>query len=157
MRSNSCSARHCTAPMRRCSACSSSAQPSRRLPRCAGAQVMINANWEFHHAIGMACGNRYLERMYTGCLTEGLRIARLTIAYEFYGSEQPYVAHLGHLWREHRELVRVIADRDSLRAASLADSHPYLARKRVTAYLSRNSAHAIEVPGSVETRLGAAD
>ncbi len=121
------------------------------------ATLMIDTNWSFHCAIGEACGNRYLARMYTGLLTEGLRIARLAMAYECYGSEAAYAAHLAQILREHRELVRVIADRDAARAASLADSHSNLARKRVSAYLSRNSTRSIAVPGEAGVRLAAAD
>jgi len=116
-------------------------------------QGMIETNWEFHHEIGLACGNRYLERMYTGLLTEGLRIARLAMAYECYGSEQAYAAHLAHIRREHRELVHVIAGRDAKRAAPLADSHSNLARERVTAYLSRNATRGIDVPGRIQAPL----
>lgn len=109
------------------------------------AQAMIDANWEFHRAIGAACGNRYVERMYTGLLTDGLRIARLAMAYECYGSKDAYEAHLADIRREHRELVQVITARDGERAATLADAHSNLARKRVTAYLSRSSAQEIQV------------
>ena len=109
------------------------------------AQAMIDANWEFHRAIGAACGNRYIERMYTGLLTDGLRIARLAMAYECYGSKDAYEAHLADILREHRELVQVITAQDASKAATLADAHSNLARKRVTAYLSRSSTRAIEV------------
>jgi len=111
------------------------------------AQAMIDANWEFHRAIGAACGNRYIERMYTSLLTDGLRIARLAMAYECYGSKEAYDAHLADILREHRELVRVITDQDAARAAELADAHSNLARKRVTAYLSHSSTRQIEVAG----------
>ncbi len=140
-------------------------RPSSALPRlqqlCADfeassaagdAQAMIDTNWEFHHAIGAACGNRYVERMYTSLLTDGLRIARLAMAYECYGSAEDYQAHLADILREHRELVQVIANQDAARAAALADAHSNLARKRVTAYLSRSSTRLIDIPGSRESR-----
>lgn len=110
-------------------------------------QAMIDSNWEFHRAIGAACGNRYIERMYISLLTEGLRIARLAMAYECYGSTAAYEAHIADILREHRELVRVIEARDGASAAGLADSHSNLARKRVTDYLSRSATGGIEVRG----------
>ena len=116
------------------------------------AHAMIETNWEFHHAIGLACGNRYLERMYSGLLTEGLRIARLAMAYECYGSVAAYEAHLGKILSEHRDIVRAIADRDSVRAAALSDSHSNLARKRVSDYLARNATREIVVAPSARTR-----
>lgn len=114
--------------------------------------AMIDTNWEFHHAIAIASGNRYIERMYTSLLTEGLRIARLAMSYECYGTEQAYAAHLASILREHLELVRVIATHDVARAASLADSHSNLARIRVTAYLSRSATQGIEVVCKPEIR-----
>jgi DNA-binding GntR family transcriptional regulator len=51
---------------------------------------MIDANWQFHSAIALASHNRYIERMYTGQLTENLRIARLAMDYVCYGSKKEY-------------------------------------------------------------------
>lgn len=120
-------------------------------------QAMIDANWEFHNAVGRACGNRYLERMYAGLLTEGLRIARLAMAYECYGSVAAYDDHLGDILREHRDLVTAIANRDAARAATLADSHSELARKRVAAYLARDDTRRIKLsPASLSRKLAAA-
>ena len=107
--------------------------------------AMIDTNWDFHHAIGLACGNRYIERMYTALLTEGLRIARLAMAYEFYGSPEAYEGHLAAILREHQELLSSIVSRDSNRAAQIADSHSNLARKRVAAFLARSSTGGISV------------
>lgn len=109
------------------------------------AQAMMDSNWEFHRAIGLSCGNRYIEKAYIGLLTEGLRVARLAMAYECYGSVSAYKAHIGDILREHRELVRVIAARDAAGAATLADSHSNLARKRVSDYLTRSAVGTIEV------------
>jgi len=103
------------------------------------AQAMIDANWEFHRGIAAACGNRYIERMYVSLLTDGLRIARLAMAYECYGSAEAYEAHIADILREHKELVDVIEARDAALAAELADSHSNLARKRVTDYLTRSA------------------
>lgn len=116
------------------------------------AQAMINTNWEFHRAIGIACGNRYIERMYAGLLTEGLRIARLAMSYECYGSEAAYEGHLADILREHRELIAAIAERDAGRAATIADSHSNLARKRVSAYLARNATRHIAIPVRARSR-----
>jgi len=115
-------------------------------------QAMIQANWDFHHAIGLACGNRYVERMYSALLTDGLRIARLAMSYESYGSVAAYETHLGQILAEHREIVAAISARDSAKAASLSDSHSNLARRRVADYLSRSSSHAVTVKPSERTR-----
>lgn len=106
---------------------------------------MIEANWDFHHAIGVACGNRYIERMYDTTLTDGLRISRLAMALECYGSNEAYSLHMNDILREHRELVDVIERRDAAAAAVLSDSHSNLARLRVSDYLARSLTRGISL------------
>lgn len=110
---------------------------------------MVDANWAFHHAIGVASGNRYLERMYDTVLTDSLRVARLAMAYECYSSAQNYNQHMQNILDEHRGLVKAIRERDVERAAKLSDSHSDLARLRVSEYLSHNLTRTIEVPGQI--------
>lgn len=110
---------------------------------------MIDANWAFHHAIGLACGNRYLERMYDTVLTDGLRVARLAMAYECYGSAMGYDQHMRNILDEHRALVKAIKERNVERAAILSDSHSDLARLRVSDYLACNLTRSIGVPGQI--------
>jgi DNA-binding GntR family transcriptional regulator len=101
----------------------------------ADAERMIDANWRFHYAIARASHNRYVEKMYTGQLTENLRIARLAMAYVCYGSKREYHSHLESILREHRGMVAAIRDREADVADDLAASHANLARIRVTSYL----------------------
>lgn len=98
--------------------------------------AMIERNFAFHEAIGLACGNRNLAKFYIGLLSENLRIARLAMAYECYGSAEAYEGHIGVIAREHREIVEAIEAQDVRRAERLAGSHSGLARKRVIEYLS---------------------
>lgn len=116
---------------------------------CAANDVpgMIEANWSFHHAIGAACGNEFIARMYDTMLTDGLRVARLAMAYECYGSVEAHTRHLGEILREHRELIDAIEQRDVRRATELSDSHSNLARMRVSDYLSRSLTRGIHAPG----------
>lgn len=111
---------------------------------------MIQANWDFHHAIGLACGNRYIERMYDTMLTDGLRISRLAMAFECYGSGEAYSLHMSDILREHRELIAAIERRDVATAASLSDSHSHLARLRVSDYLARSLTRGISVRMTTE-------
>ncbi|MDN3627138.1 GntR family transcriptional regulator [Methylobacterium isbiliense] len=98
--------------------------------------AMIDTNFAFHEAIGESCGNRNIARTYIGLLSENLRIARLAMAYECYGSADAYEAHIEAIVREHREMLEAIAARDPERAERIAGSHSGLARKRVLEYLS---------------------
>lgn len=117
------------------------------------AQAMIETNWNFHNAIAGACGNRYIERMYVGLLTDGLRISRLAMAYDCYGSGDAYERHVGDILREHRALVKAVTERNSVAAAKLADSHSNLARKRVTTYLGRRSMPDINVDSAAASAV----
>ncbi len=112
---------------------------------------MIQANWDFHHAIGAACGNRYIARMYDTTLTDGLRVSRLAMAFECYGSSEAYSLHMNDILREHRELIDVIERRDAATAADLSDSHSNLARLRVSDYLARSLTRGISIRSSEES------
>ncbi|MEP6609040.1 MAG: GntR family transcriptional regulator [Burkholderiaceae bacterium] len=108
---------------------------------------MIDANWAFHHAIGAACGNRFIAKMYDTVLSDGLRVARLAMAYECYGSGEAYMRHIGNIIREHREIVDALEARDVERASALSDSHSNLARTRVSDYLAQSLTRDIRSPG----------
>jgi DNA-binding GntR family transcriptional regulator len=88
--------------------------------------------------------------MYGSVLTDNLRVARLAMAYECYGSAEAYDKHLQTIVDEHRALVEAIAQRDVVSATRLADSHSDLARMRVSDYLSRNLTRGIAMPGAKE-------
>jgi DNA-binding GntR family transcriptional regulator len=108
---------------------------------------MMNSNLRFHQAVGAAAGNRYLQKMYDSVLVDGLRVARLAMAYECYGSVDAYDQHMQSILQEHRSLVEAIVAKDVATASALSDSHSDLARMRVTDYLSRNLTRTIGVPG----------
>lgn len=55
---------------------------------------MIEANWRFHQAIGAAAGNRHVQRYYKQLLTDGLRIANLTMGHRFYSHTHKHAAHI---------------------------------------------------------------
>jgi len=99
---------------------------------------MTDANFRFHEAIGLACGNMAIAKFYVQLLSEGLRVARLAMAYECYGSAEAFEEHMSNILREHRLIVEAIRSRDAEEAESLAASHSGLARKRVMDYLSVN-------------------
>jgi DNA-binding GntR family transcriptional regulator len=106
---------------------------------------MLDANFRFHAAIGMACRNSLLQRFYIQQLTADLRIARLAMTNECFPNERAYRGHVGEIVREHRELVEAIRDRDGDRAEELARSHADLARKRVSESLTQTMTPAMEI------------
>jgi len=106
---------------------------------------MVESNWELHQAIGAACGNRVIQKFYSSQLTESLRVARLAMSYEAYGSVEAHDRHVSEILREHRELLDALERRDAQTAERLAGSHSNLARKRVTEYISLNRAQDIHV------------
>lgn len=99
---------------------------------------MIDKNWDFHRAIAEACGNHHIEKAYTDLLNDGLRISRLAMAYECYGSRSAFDGHVKNIVNEHRAIVDAIRRGDADAAEQLARSHANLARKRVLEYLAIN-------------------
>lgn len=106
---------------------------------------MMKSNLAFHQSIGVASGNRYVQKMYDSLLIDGLRVARLAMAYECYGSADNYEQHMQNILKEHRKLVQSIENQDVQAASKLADSHSDLARVRVSDYLSRSLTRGIQV------------
>lgn len=106
---------------------------------------MIDGNWELHLAIGNACGNRVLAKIYANLLTENLRVARLAMSYETFASAEARRSHLDNILREHREILEAIRTRDADGAEDLASSHTGLARKRVTEYISQSAATDVSI------------
>lgn len=100
---------------------------------------MIEGNWRLHLAIGNACGNRVLAKIYANLLTENLRVARLAMSYETFSSDEARQGHLGRILDEHRQILDAIVRRDADRAEQLGASHTNLARKRVTEYISQSA------------------
>jgi DNA-binding GntR family transcriptional regulator len=106
---------------------------------------MIDGNWDLHLAIGNACGNRVLAKIYANLLTENLRVARLAMSYETFPTVEARRSHLDNILREHREILDAIRERDADRAEDLACSHTGLARKRVTEYISQSAVSGLSI------------
>jgi DNA-binding GntR family transcriptional regulator len=106
---------------------------------------MIDGNWQLHMAIGNACGNRVLAKIYANLLTENLRVARLAMSYETFPTEEARQSHLDNILGEHRELLAALTARDAEQAERLAISHTNLARRRVTEYISQSAIGAVSL------------
>ncbi len=98
---------------------------------------MIDRNREFHALIGGACGNIHLERTYLRLLDEGLRLARLSYAYEDPNSDDRQ-RHLDRTLNEHAEMVAAFEARDGDKAERLAAIHAGHFKERMTAYLGQD-------------------
>jgi DNA-binding GntR family transcriptional regulator len=119
---------------------------------------MIDGNWDLHLAIGNACGNRVLAKIYANLLTENLRVARLAMSYQTFATAEARRSHLGNILREHREILEAIRTQDLDRAEDLACSHTGLARKRVTEYISQSAVGGLSIhPRSTPALTGAPD
>ena len=106
--------------------------------------AMIEANLEFHLAIGEATHSSRLYKIYNGLLVEGLRIARLAMAYEHFSTSQQRKQHLDKIIEEHEQLERLIRDKNAEEAERVAARHSDLARNRVIEYLERDLAASIK-------------
>lgn len=84
------------------------------------ADLMLQANLDFHSKIADCCQNRILANSYRQLLTGNLRIARLAMSYEYYDSEFLFNDHLDNILREHVEMVEAIKDQKALKAIAMA-------------------------------------
>lgn len=97
---------------------------------------MIERNREFHKLIAEACGNIHLARTYYRLLDEGLRLARLSYAYENpVGDDR--AQHIVRTLDEHSDMVAAIQARDADLAEKLAAVHAEHFRERMMNYLGQ--------------------
>jgi DNA-binding GntR family transcriptional regulator len=115
-----------------------------RAVRGGDARIMNDANSRFHVAISAACGNLYLKSSYERLFAEGLRLARLTLAYSSPDGSSPK-AHLERIVAEHRGMADAIADGDADGAERLALDHANLFRSRIDDYLSHNLSRGLTI------------
>ena len=97
-------------------------------------QMMTNLS--FHEAISDACGNSFVAKQYTQLLAFGLRLSRLSLAYE--GGEIQQDKHIATIVKEHQEMLKHIVSGDLDAAEEVARSHSNLFRDRVLEYMSSN-------------------
>lgn len=106
--------------------------------------AMNETNNQFHLSIAAACGNAYIETNYTRLFAEGLRLARLTMAYSSPDGTTPR-KHLNQVVTEHQAITKAIADRNADMAEALAQDHARLFRSRVENFMEHNLALDIAI------------
>ncbi len=107
------------------------------------ALAMIEANRDFHVAIGEAARNRYLADSYARILDEGRRILR--IYFRSYGDAvHPEFAD------EHPRIIAAIEARDEDLAERLAHAHARQMGERFLQYLRSRHTADISVAGGVD-------
>ena len=111
----------------------------------ANSEAMVLANYEFHAAVGRACGNELLLASYLRLLDEGLRIARFTLGDRFYLSRDSHRHFLDTVMREHREMLDAIARTDPDSAERVAKLHTDHTRTRFSDFLAEGSSRKASV------------
>lgn len=92
---------------------------------------MIDANLEFHLAIGRAASNRYFTDIYKRLLDEGRRIIRLY--FRSYNDDPPQ-----DRVSAHQEFIDALISQDAVAAERLAHEHAMRLSRRFIKYLSTN-------------------
>lgn len=103
--------------------------------------AMIEANRDFHVAIGTAGGNRFLGEAYAKLLDEGRRILRLY--FRAYGDTMP-----AEFADEHPRIIAAIEARDADAAERLAHEHALQMGRGFLAYLDTRHTDAVAVTGT---------
>mgnify|MGYP005849151399 CR=1 FL=1 len=107
--------------------------------------LMLDANLQFHDAIAAASGNALVARHYRQLLTLGLRMSRISLAYEP-TSGVDRGEHLRRISDEHAAMVRAIAGQDADGAEAVAHAHVETFRTRMVDFLSTNLAADMRFP-----------
>jgi len=97
--------------------------------------LMRDSNLAFHEAIGAACGNVLVAKHYSQLLALGLRLSRISLAYES-GEIGGPEDHVKKIVEDHREMVHHLLSGDADAAEDAARRHTELFRRRVLEYLS---------------------
>nr|WP_246801095.1 GntR family transcriptional regulator [Mesorhizobium amorphae] len=99
---------------------------------------MMDTNLAFHEAIGVASGNALVAKHYAQLLALGLRLSRISLAYE--GTETRRDQHIETIIEEHRIITGHIVSGDANAADEIARAHTELFRKRVLGYMTNSLA-----------------
>ena len=110
--------------------------------------AMIEANREFHLAIAKGAANEYVTSAYDRLLTQGLRLSRMAVAYDF-DADATLESHLRQIIKQHREMVQLVEGRDAAAAEALGGVHARLSLKRITMNLMHVNSTPIEVPREI--------
>ena len=99
---------------------------------------MMDTNLAFHEAIGTTSGNALVAKHYAQLLALGLRLSRISLAYE--GTETRRDQHIGAIVEDHRIMTGHIVAGDADAAEETARAHTELFRKRVLEYMTSSLA-----------------
>jgi DNA-binding GntR family transcriptional regulator len=83
---------------------------------------MRDANFQYHKALGDACGNRYYQKLNEKLLLRSLRLAQLTISKAPTG-KAAYNAYFAEVNMEHGRLIELIQLRNSDAAEEIIRDH----------------------------------
>lgn len=115
---------------------------------------MIDANFAFHAAISTAAHNASIDRAHQHVLIDQLRISRMAMTEDYFGTEAAYWTHLDHIVREHRDILHSIAAADVTRAEEAGRRHAGLGRVRISDYLANSLAEKVAVPAAQSRKAG---
>ena len=111
------------------------------------ALAMIEANREFHVAIGAAGGNRFLAEACARLLDEGRRFLRLY--FRAYGDAMP-----AEFADEHPRIIAAIEAKDADAAERLAHEHALQMNRGFLAFLDTRHTDAVAVTGAAAVQAG---
>lgn len=96
--------------------------------------AMTTTNLAFHEAIGAACGNTLVAKQYSQLLGFGIRLSRLSLAYEGDTRDD----HIGGIVDEHQDLFNHLVTGNADAAEAVARIHTDRFRARVLEFLKTN-------------------
>jgi len=106
--------------------------------------ALVDNNFEFHSAIGQACGNSIIAEFNDVLLRRCLRLARMILAKNEWG--RVGADRYGHVFREHDELIEALRTGDGDAAEKNGAEHARRFRDAVVAYVDRGRASEVSIP-----------
>ena len=95
---------------------------------------MTEKNHEFHTIIGQAGGNSYISEGYSNVLNFSLRLTYLMFENANRNAQQPD-AYYQQIYREHEQMIDLIARRDADGLEEVGQQHTRLFCSRVSHFL----------------------
>lgn len=99
--------------------------------------AMSEINHDFHRAIGVACGNKFVRGLYDELLSVGLRLARSAFGTGL-AEEAPDKAYFDEVVAQHGAMVDAVRRQDADAAEALGRAHTEVFRGRIVRSIGSN-------------------
>lgn len=102
--------------------------------KAANIKAVRELNLQFHSAIAVGCGNRYLQESYSKLLQDSTRLSSLLLRVTV---DTAWSAHAEGITRDHNKILAALAKRDTHAVGNYSDQHVTFFREQVYRAMQR--------------------